>query len=270
MHRLGLYAHKAAHGASVETLWQDAVRELESSEEAHRTAERAYTITSVRSDLLGVLRLAESARAPPVGLDTGALAQLYGLPGHLERTLKHPERRKDLHALARSAAKAATDPAARNALLSIARVCKEFRDDAPGLFPERDVRAAYAKAVVALATDAAVDKMIEHVETSLRLSPRERMGPALFTIGQAHFFKHRFEEAAAKLLLSIQNLAGFPPSYRTLAVCYAHMGRLGEARAIITRLRAITPLVLGDLPWRDPEYRELYLSGMRVAMGEAK
>ena len=48
------------------------------------------------------------------------------------------------------------------------------------------------------------------------------------------------------------------------------MGRLGEARAIIARLRAITPLVLGDLPWRDPEYRELYLSGMRVAMDEAK
>ncbi|MFL5433255.1 MAG: hypothetical protein ACJ784_01965 [Myxococcales bacterium] len=167
VHRLGLYAHKAAHGASVETLWQDAVRELESSEEAHRTAESAYTIASVRSDLLVVLRLAESARAPPVGLDTGALAQLYGLPGHLERTLKHPERRKDLHALARSAAKAATDPSARTALLSIARVCKELRDDAPGLFPERDVRAAYAKAVVALATDAAVDKMIEHVETSI-------------------------------------------------------------------------------------------------------
>jgi hypothetical protein len=167
VHRLGLYAHKAAHGASVETLWQDAVRELESSEDAHRTAERAYTVTSVRSDLLTVLRLAESARAPPVGLDTGALAQLYGLPGHLERTLKHPERRKDLQALARSAAKAATDPSARNALLSIARVCKEFREDAPGLFPERDVRAAYARAVVALATDAAVDKMFEHVETSI-------------------------------------------------------------------------------------------------------
>jgi hypothetical protein len=167
VHRLGLYAHKVTHGAGAESLTQDAMRELESSEEAQRKAERAYTVAAVRADLLTVLRLAESARTPPVGLDPAGLAQLYGLPGHLERTLTMPERRNDLHAMARSAAKAATQAPARNALLSIARVCKEFRDDAPGLFPEQDVRAAYAKAVVSLATDAALEKMLEHVETSI-------------------------------------------------------------------------------------------------------
>ena len=115
------------------------------------------------------------------------------------------------------------------------------------------------------------DLAIEHVETSLRLSPRERMGVPLFTIGQAHFFKHRFEEAAATLLLSIQDHPGFPPAYRTLAACYAHMGRLDEARAIVARLRAITPLVvaISDIPFRNPEDRELLLSGMRLAIGEA-
>ena len=55
------------------------------------------------------------------------------------------------------------------------------------------------------------DLAIEHVETSLRLSPRERMGAPLFTIGQAYFFKRRFEEAASKLLLSMQADPGFPP-----------------------------------------------------------
>jgi len=167
VHRLGLYTHKVAHGAGVESLAQDATRELESSEEAQRNAERAYTMAAVRADLLTVLRLAESARTPPVGLDPAALAQLYGVPGYLERTLTVPERRKDLHAMVRSAAKAATQTAARNALLSIARVCKEFRDDAPGLFPEQDVRAAHGKAVAALAIDAALEKMLEHVESSV-------------------------------------------------------------------------------------------------------
>jgi hypothetical protein len=32
----------------------------------------------------------------------------------------------------------------------------------------------------------------------------------------------------------------FPVTYRVLASCYAHMGRLGDARNIVGRLRAIT------------------------------
>jgi adenylate cyclase len=114
------------------------------------------------------------------------------------------------------------------------------------------------------------DLAIEHVETSLRLSPRDRMGQPLFVLGQAYFFKRRFDEAAAKLLLSIQDEPGFPYSYRTLAACYAHMGRLDEVRAIVARLRAITPVVVpSDLPFRNPEDRELFLSGLHLAADEA-
>jgi adenylate cyclase len=88
-------------------------------------------------------------------------------------------------------------------------------------------------------------------------------------MGMAYFFKHQFEEAAAKLLLAIQDHPGLPLSYRFLAACYAHMGRLDEARAIVVRLRGITPLLVSrDLPWRAPEDRELLLSGLRLAMGE--
>jgi adenylate cyclase len=115
------------------------------------------------------------------------------------------------------------------------------------------------------------DLAIEHAETSLRLSPRERMGVLLTNMGAAYFFKRQFDEAVSKLLLSIQDHPGFPQPHRLLAACYAHMGRLDEARAIVARLRAITPLVVpSDLPWRKPEDRELYLSGLRLAVGEAK
>ena len=113
------------------------------------------------------------------------------------------------------------------------------------------------------------DLAIEHIETSLRLSPRERVGSSLSMMGIAFFFKRQFDEAAARLLLSIQDDPGFPPSYRFLAACYAHMGRLDEARAIVAKLRAITRVIVpGDLRQRNPECRELFVSGLRLAMGE--
>ena len=111
---------------------------------------------------------------------------------------------------------------------------------------------------------------IEHAETALRLSPRERTGTPLSLIGEAHFFKREFDEAGSKLLLSIQENPGYPHSYRVLAACYVHMGRLEEARAIIARLRSITPrLVPSASQLRSPADRELFLSGLRVAVGEA-
>ncbi len=115
------------------------------------------------------------------------------------------------------------------------------------------------------------DLAIEHVETSLRLSPRERTGTGqpLSVIGMAYFFKRQFDKAASKLVLSIQDHPGFPSAYRQLAACYAHMGRLDEARAIVARLRTITPLIVpSDLPFRNPEHRELLMSGLRLATGE--
>ncbi len=43
------------------------------------------------------------------------------------------------------------------------------------------------------------DVAIEHVEASMRLSPRAPIGPALGVIGGAHFFAGRFTEAVSKL-----------------------------------------------------------------------
>jgi len=114
------------------------------------------------------------------------------------------------------------------------------------------------------------DLAIEHIETSLRLSPRARVGLAFLIIGSAHFFARRFDAAVPKLLLAIQEDASHPLPYRYLAACYAHMGRLDEARETIARLRAITPVVMpAASEYRNPEHRELFLSGLRLARGEA-
>jgi adenylate cyclase len=113
------------------------------------------------------------------------------------------------------------------------------------------------------------DIAIEHVEASLRLSPRARFGASLAIIGTAHVLSRRFNEAVPKLLLAIQDDPSLPSPYRWLAACYAHMGRLDDARAIVARLRAITSVVIPDASYlRNPEHRELYLSGLRLAVGE--
>ncbi len=113
------------------------------------------------------------------------------------------------------------------------------------------------------------DIAIEHLEAALRLSPRARVGGSLFLIGAAHFLSRRFGEAVPKLLLAIQDDPSFPGPYRTLAACYAHMGRLDDAREIVDRLRAITPVLISDARHlRSAEHRELLLSGLRLAAGE--
>jgi adenylate cyclase len=118
------------------------------------------------------------------------------------------------------------------------------------------------------------DIAIEHIETALRLSPRARVGMSLNNIGYAHLVSRRFDEAVPKLLLAIQEDPSNPHPYRYLAACYAHMGRLDDARDIVRRLRAITSVVIpvASVPraLRNAEQRELFLSGLRLAAGEAE
>jgi len=113
------------------------------------------------------------------------------------------------------------------------------------------------------------DVAIGHAETSLRLSPRADVGAALTLIGASHFYARRFDEAVPRLRVAVEEYPGFPQPYRVLAACYTHLGRLDDARAIVERLRAITPVVVPDADYmRNSEHRQLLLSGLRLAAGE--
>jgi hypothetical protein len=58
-------------------------------------------------------------------------------------------------------------------------------------------------------------------------------------------------------------------TYRFLASSYAHMGRLDQAREVAGHMRALNLSVLeSGNRYRNPEYRELYLSGLRLAASE--
>jgi tetratricopeptide (TPR) repeat protein len=109
---------------------------------------------------------------------------------------------------------------------------------------------------------------IQHFEIGMRLNPRDILGFAP-GIGAGHFFARRFEEAKAALLLALEEGPGWVPPHRLLASCYAQMGRLDEAREIVNRLRALTLVVVPRaMYWRNPEDRELFLQGLRLAAGE--
>ena len=73
-----------------------------------------------------------------------------------------------------------------------------------------------------------------------------------------------------KLVLAAEEDPNWPNPYRYLAACYARMGRLDEARAIISRLLLLTSVIIPDARYlRDAGQREFYLSALRLAAGEA-
>jgi adenylate cyclase len=114
------------------------------------------------------------------------------------------------------------------------------------------------------------DTAIVHYERAMRLSPRARVGQSSLSIGQGHFYMRRFEQALPKLLLAIQEDRSVQVSYRHLAACYAHMGRLDEAREVVAQLRELTSVVIAapGAFLRNAERRELLFSGLRMALGE--
>jgi adenylate cyclase len=113
------------------------------------------------------------------------------------------------------------------------------------------------------------DQGIEHLERDLRLSPRERRGTKYLLIGFGHFFARRGEKAAEMFDLALQETPEWPPALRFMASCLAHLGRLEEAREMVKRLRALTPVVIPNANhWRIAEDREFFLKGLRLAAGE--
>src|SRR5215469_12115676 len=112
------------------------------------------------------------------------------------------------------------------------------------------------------------DLSVGHLEISLRLNPRDQRALHLSGIGIALFLNRRFGEALEKLLAALQEFPGYATPYRFIAACYAQMGRLDNARDMVQRLRMITPIVVHSASqYRNPEHRELFLSGLRLAAG---
>jgi adenylate cyclase len=116
------------------------------------------------------------------------------------------------------------------------------------------------------------ESAIEHLNTSLRLNPRGPRPMHTLGIGIAHFFSRHFDNALPMLHASNQELPNFGETYRFLAASYAHLGQLDQAQEMIERLRTVSPALVGRdaAPYRNPEHRELLLSGLRLATGATR
>jgi TolB-like protein len=238
---------------------------------------RAYAMFWSSARVPQALRLLEQAiaRDPRYGLALAwAAICCYRLLQDGRSSDPEAERRKGIDFAWRALDVAGDDP---NILANAADALSYYGEDSDALMALVDRALAlnpnYARgwhvSGVVRAQAGQPDIAIEHAETALRLRPRARVGSTFFLIGCAHFAARRFDEAVPKLRLAIQENPTFAGPYRALAACYAHMGRLDEAREIIKRLRAITPVVIADpFQFRNSEHRELVLSGLRLAAGE--
>ncbi|HET9847178.1 MAG TPA: tetratricopeptide repeat protein [Candidatus Dormibacteraeota bacterium] len=110
---------------------------------------------------------------------------------------------------------------------------------------------------------------LDHFSTAVRLNPRHR--PYLTGIGAAHFFSQRYAPAIRALLASLDELPGWPTTYRFLAAAYAQFGDFEKARETVGRLRAITPALStpadcsGVPAFRNRQQLALYRDGLLTA-----
>ena len=113
---------------------------------------------------------------------------------------------------------------------------------------------------------------IQHLETACRLNPRQGNATYRIGIGYAQFVQRRFDDAIETLHAASLEIPGNPTIYRFLTSCYAHTGRIEEARKTAARLKAIAPRLVHQRPppFRIPEHRELYLSGLRLVAEETE
>ena len=159
---------KLAKGGTPDSVTREVVAELSRSKDSQRRAGRVVALARLRGDLLQLLRLVEAGRATPLALEGLTLAQLFGLPGALERVLAAPASRKDLTVRAKAGAKGAANEPSRVLLESVALAGREWRDDDVGGFvlPEV-VGRVFGGAVTALAIDSVLDHSLDAAETQL-------------------------------------------------------------------------------------------------------
>jgi len=115
------------------------------------------------------------------------------------------------------------------------------------------------------------DAAIEAVERARRLSPFD---PYSFfyaaTIAAAHFAARRFEEAIEWADRALHDQPRLVTQMRVKVATNAHLGRLDEARAELSRLLAIDPklTIAGfreNFHFAAPEVLELNVAGLRLA-----
>jgi len=113
------------------------------------------------------------------------------------------------------------------------------------------------------------EEAIGLIEKAMRLNPR--YPPVyLHDLGWAYRVAGRYEEALAPLKKVLTLNPNFMPSHGNLAICYAELDRLEEARAEAAEVQRLVPNVSLEvskqfLPYKDPAALERHLAALRKA-----
>jgi adenylate cyclase len=179
--------------------------------------------------------------------------------------------------LARAAIAAARDDAMVLAIASFAlwnlnadaETAARTLDRAVELNPNLAIAWGYSGLVHAYVGDTAI--AIERCARAMRLSP---LDPSrwifLFGTGIAHLSEQRLDDALVWLHRAREERREFPPLVAFLACALAHLGRLGEARAMFQPLLAEAPQTMatlrrGSVFFKNAAVWEFILGGLRLA-----
>src|SRR5712691_8268584 len=113
------------------------------------------------------------------------------------------------------------------------------------------------------------EEAIQLMEKAMRLNPHYPFD-YLFELGASYHLTGRYKEALVPLKKVLTLNPNFVFAHVNLAICYAELGRLEEARAEMAEAQQLNPTyslewVRRVMPFRDPAEVERYLTGLRKA-----
>jgi adenylate cyclase len=124
----------------------------------------------------------------------------------------------------------------------------------------------------ALAYNGQPDAALEAADLAMRMSPQDPFNFIyLYFATVAHYTSERYAEAAAYAHRGLRDRPSSPPIRRLLAACYVALGRLDEARGIISELLRLHPNssikrdVLGYAAFARSRDKERFVAALRKA-----
>ena len=114
------------------------------------------------------------------------------------------------------------------------------------------------------------EEALDRLRQAMRASPHDPL-TWLWTLwtGVIQFYSRKFDAALEAMRQVVRLRPGFTPAQVLIAASLAHLGRLDEARDVLSRVPIRDPRYQQP-PWARPEDNALRIEGFRLAAGEMK
>ena len=114
------------------------------------------------------------------------------------------------------------------------------------------------------------EEALDRLRQALRASPHDPL-TWLWTLwtGIMQFYSRKFDAAVETLHQVVRLCPGYAQAQVLIAASLAHLGRLDEARDLLSRAQVRDPRYQ-QTPWTRPEDNALRVEGVRLAAGEMK